>query len=87
MSDHPEPSDFLNFAREKLGKKKQDRIIAHCKECPDCADRLLEVVRAHGADAKPLRLRWWNWVSIGLILVVIAAIVVAALLGYFRAAP
>jgi hypothetical protein len=87
VPDHPEPADFLNFAQEKLGKKKQDRIIAHCKECQDCADQLLEAVRDHGVETKPLQLRWWNWVSIGLILVVIAAIVVAALLGYVRAAP
>jgi hypothetical protein len=78
---HPNPSDFLNFAQEKLGRKKRDRIIEHCKECQDCADRLLEAVRAHGVEAKPLRLRWWNWVSIGLILAVIALIVVAVLLG------
>lgn len=84
---HPQPGDFLNFAQEKLGKKKQNRILEHCRECQECADRLLEEVRTHGAEAKPLRLRWWNWVSIGLILGVIALIVIAALLGYFRATP
>ena len=84
---HPDPSDLLNFAQEKLGKKKQDRIIEHCRECQDCADRLLEAVRDHGREAKPLRLRWWNWVSIGLIVAVIALIVVAALLGYLRTSP
>ncbi len=81
---HPEPSDFLNFAQEKLGKKKQERILEHCKECQDCADKLLETVRDHGLEAKPVRLRWWNWLSIGLIVAVIALIVIAALLGYFR---
>ena len=83
---HLEPSDFLNFAQEKLGKKKQERILEHCKECQECADRLLEAVREHGLDTKPVRLRWWNWVSIGLIVTVLLLIVFAALLGYFRGA-
>ena len=83
---HLEPSDLLNFAQEKLGKKKQERILGHCRECQDCADRLLETVRDHGLEAKPVRLRWWNWVSIGLIVAVILLIVIAALLGYFRGA-
>ena len=81
---HLESSDLLNFAQEKLGKKKQERILEHCKGCQDCADQLLETVRDHGLDAKPVRLRWWNWVSIGLIVAVILLIVLAALLGYFR---
>ena len=81
---HLEPTDFLNFAQERLGKKKQERILEHCKECRDCADKLLEAVRDHGLEAKPVRLRWWNWLSIGLIVAVILLIVIAALLGYFR---
>ena len=83
---HLEPFDLLNFAQEKLGKKKQERILAHCKECQECADRLLEAVRDHGLDTKPVRLRWWNWVSIGLIVTVLFLIALAALLGYFRGA-
>ncbi len=83
---HLEPTDFLNFAQERLGKKKQERILEHCKECQDCADQLLEAVREHGLEAKPVRLRWWNWVSIGLIVTVLLLIIIAALLGYFRAA-
>jgi len=83
---HLEPTDFLNFAQERLGKKKQERILEHCKECQNCADQLLEAVREHGLEAKPVRLRWWNWVSIGLIVTVLLLIIIAALLGYFRAA-
>ena len=83
---HLESSDLLNFAQEKLGKKKQERILEHCKECQDCADRLLEAVRDRGLEAKPVRLRWWNWVSIGFILAVLLLIVFAALFGYFRGA-
>ena len=82
---HLEPTDFLNFAQERFGKKKQERILEHCKECQDCADQLLEAVREHGLEAKPVRLRWWNWVSIGLIVTVLLLIIIAALLGYFRA--
>ena len=83
---HLEPTDFLNFAQEKLGIRKQERILEHCKECQACADQLLEAVRDHGLEAKPVRLRWWNWVSIGLIVAMILLIVLAALFGYFRGA-
>ena len=81
---HLEPSDVRNFAEEKLGKKKQQRMLDHCKECPVCADQLLEAVRERGLEAKPIRLRWWNWLSIGLIALVVLLIVFVALFGYFR---
>jgi hypothetical protein len=81
------PSDFVNFAEEKLGKKKQDRILEHCRECQDCADRLLEAVRDHGLEGKPVRLRWWNWVSIGLIASVVLLILLLALFGRSCATP
>ena len=76
-SRHPEPKDLLNLARERLGKKKSQRILDHCKECPECADSLLEAVREHAPEQEKLPLSWWNWASIVLFFVALAAVVLA----------
>ncbi len=42
---HPDPIDLTNLAQEKLGRKKTQRVLDHCRECPRCADQLLEAAR------------------------------------------
>ena len=82
---HPDPTDLANLAREKLGRKKTQRILDHCKECPDCAEQLLEAVREQPlAEGRPL-LSKWNWISIGVLIVALLA-VVAALWWILRSA-
>ena len=80
---HPDPKDLLNLAREQLGRKKSQRIFDHCKECPECADLLLEAVRKHAPAPEKRPLTWWNWASIVLFFVALAT-VVAALVWFLR---
>lgn len=82
---HPDDRDLLNLARERLGKKKTQRIFDHCKECPACADRLLEAVRNHGETKDRAPLSRGNWISIGLFVASIIA-VIAAMLWFLRSA-
>jgi hypothetical protein len=72
---HPEERDLINYARDELGRYKKFRIIEHCKECPQCADRLIEAARDHGPDPEPFRLSKWNKISI--VVMAIALIAVA----------
>ena len=72
---HPDPADLESLARERLGRKKTQRVLDHCKECPDCAERLLEAVREQPLDTHRVTLSMWNWISIGLLLLTLPAVV------------
>jgi len=82
---HPDPKELSNLAQERLGKKKTRRILEHCKECPQCADFLLEAVRSQPLVGDRPRLSKWNWISIGVLIVTLLA-VVAALWWILRSA-
>ena len=82
---HPDSADLVNLARQRLGRKKTQRVLDHCRECPDCAEQLLEAVRDEPSDTQPLSLSVWNWISIGLLLVALPA-VIAVLWWISRAA-
>jgi len=81
MSSHPDPQDLLNLARDQLGKKKSQRILDHCRECPPCADALLEVVRDQAPEGARPPMTRWQWVSI--ILFIVALVVVVVLMVWF----
>ena len=70
---HPSATDLANLAAEKLGRKKSDRIIEHCKECPECRERLLDAVSRQPARGGGVRLSKWNWISIGVLLLALVA--------------
>ena len=84
-SPHPTASDFVNVALEKVGQKKTQRILEHCKQCPDCANALLEAVRDVPVVREPIKLSKWNWISIGF-LVISLVVVFAALLWFLGSA-
>ncbi len=73
---HLDPTDLANFAQEKLSRKKTQRILDHCKQCPACADQLMEAVREQ-TPATPLKLTTWNWISIGFLVVWLFAMIAA----------
>jgi hypothetical protein len=79
QTPHPAAGDLANLAQEKLGRKKTQRILDHCKECPECADRLLEVVRAQPLAGERPALSKWNWISIGIFVVALVVVVVVML--------
>ncbi len=72
---HMTEQDLVNFARDELGERKKARIIAHCKECPPCADRLIEAAREHAPDPGPIKLSRWNKISLIAMVVALIAIV------------
>lgn len=71
---HPSSVDLANLASEKLGRKKTQRIIEHCKGCPECADRLLDVVSRQPAGGEKMRLSKWNWISIAILVLSLLAV-------------
>ncbi len=42
---HLDSTVLANFAQEKLSRKKTQRILDHGKQCPGCANQLMEAVR------------------------------------------
>ncbi|HJN43369.1 MAG: hypothetical protein QGI10_06275 [Vicinamibacterales bacterium] len=72
---HPDPIDLTNLAQEKLGRKKTQRVLDHCRECPRCADQLLEAAREQPLTTERPVLGMWNWISIGLLVVSVLAVV------------
>lgn len=74
---HPDPKELSNLAQERLGKKKTRRILEHCKECPQCADFLLEAVRSQPLVGDRPRLSKWNWISIFVLALSLISVVVA----------
>ncbi len=76
---HLSESDLVNFGRDELGDRKKARIIAHCKECPPCADRLIEAAREHAPHPGPIKLSRWNKIS----LVAMVVALIAMVLGMF----
>ncbi len=75
MELHPNDQDMINFALDELRQRKKDRILAHCRECPDCADRLIAATREHAPDPGPMRLTRWNKIWLGALVVSILALV------------
>ena len=73
---HLDPTDLANFAQEKLSRKKTQRILDYCKQCPGCANQLMEAVREQ-TPATPLKLTKWNWISIGFLVVWLFGMVAA----------
>ena len=43
---HPDSKDLANLAKERLSQKEAQYILDHCKECRECADKLLETIRS-----------------------------------------
>lgn len=72
--EHPSERDLINYARDELGRYKKFRIIEHCKECPECADRLIEAAREHGPEPEPFKLSKWNKISIVVMVVALLAV-------------
>ncbi len=79
QSRHPDPKDLANLAQERLGRKKTQRILDHCKDCPECAELLLETVRSQPIPGERLALSKWNWISIAVLILSLIAVVVAML--------
>ena len=79
QTPHPAASDLANLAQEKLGRKKTQRILDHCRDCPECADLLLEAVRAQPLAGERPTLSKWNWISIGIFVVALVVVVVVML--------
>jgi hypothetical protein len=71
--DHPPDRDLANFARERLGEAKKQRILQHCRQCPDCAERLIELTREHAPDPGPMKLTRLNRISLWLLLLSLVA--------------
>lgn len=71
---HPGDQDLANYARDELGRYKKFRIIEHCKECPECAERLIDAAREHGPEPEPFRLSKWNKISIAVMLIALLAV-------------
>jgi hypothetical protein len=71
---HPDERDLINYARDELGRYKKFRIIEHCKECPECADKLIAAARDHAPDPEPFRLSKWNKISIVVMVVALVAV-------------
>ncbi|MBQ91541.1 MAG: hypothetical protein CL441_09080 [Acidimicrobiaceae bacterium] len=72
---HPSTDDLLKLAKERLGRKRTERILAHCRGCQPCADRLLALIGAQPADKSPLRFGPWMWVSLALLVATVLALV------------
>ena len=72
--EHPSERDLINYACDELGRYKKFRIIEHCKECPECADRLIEAAREHGPEPEPFKLSKWNKISIVVMVVALLAV-------------
>jgi len=71
---HPSDQDLVNYAHDELGRYKKFRIIEHCKECPECAERLIAAAREHGPEPEPFRLSKWNKISIAVMLIALLAV-------------
>lgn len=80
MNGHPNERDLANFARDALGEVKKRRILAHCRECPPCADRLIEATREHAPPPGPIRLTRWNKISLAALAVALVALVATLVL-------
>lgn len=74
VGPHPSAADLANLAREELGRKKTERILEHCKQCPACAELLLDAVSNQPFERERLRLSKWNWISIGVLLVALIGV-------------
>lgn len=70
---HPSDRDLINFAHENLGARKQNKILAHCRQCPQCADRLIDATRQHAPDPGPFKLSRWNKLSILFLILMLLA--------------
>ncbi len=70
-TSHPHPADLLKLAQEKLGRKRTQRVLDHCKGCRACADELLELVSAQPLPAGRPVLNKWNWISLALLFVMV----------------
>ena len=77
--EHPNARDFENFARDELGERKKERILAHCRQCEPCAERLLEAAREHPGETPPLKLSRWNVISIVVMVIALIAVVVTTI--------
>lgn len=76
MEFHPEDRDLVNFARDEIGARKKDRILAHCRECPECADRLLAATRDHAPPPPPFQLTRWNKIWLGALVLSLIALAI-----------
>ena len=68
---HPDPADLLKLAQEKLGRKRTQRVLEHCKACNACADELLELVSAQPLPTGRPMLNKWNWISLAFLLAMV----------------
>lgn len=41
---HPDVLEFVAFARDELDRATADRLLEHCRSCPDCGDDLAATI-------------------------------------------
>lgn len=80
---HIADGDLVNFARDQLGERKKDKILAHCKQCDWCAERLIDATREHAPDPAPFKLTRFQKISIAVMIIALIASV-AGMVWFFR---
>lgn len=73
--NHPSARDLVNFARDELGGQKKSGILDHCRQCPECAEKLIEATRENAPPPGPIKLSRFNKLSIVFLIVALIATV------------
>ena len=74
---HPDSKDLANLAKEQLSLKETHRILDHCRECRECADKLLETVWSQPIVGERRAVNKRNWMPAATLALLIAGAILA----------
>ena len=74
---HPDSKDLANLAKERLNQKEAQYILDHCKECRECADKLLETIRSQPIVGERRLVKKQNWMRAATLTFFLAAAILA----------
>ena len=74
---HPDSKDLANLAKERLSQKEAQYILDHCKECRECADKLLETIRSQPIVGERRLVKKQNWMRAATLTFFLAAAILA----------
>jgi len=74
---HPDSKDLTNLAKERLSQKEAQYILDHCKECRECADKLLETIRSQPIVGERRLVKKQNWMRAATLTFFLAAAILA----------
>lgn len=73
LTGHPDVLELVAFARDELDRSAADRILEHCRSCPDCGDDLAATILLTSLSPRRRPAPWRRYATVAAAAVLVLA--------------